>query len=554
MFCKNCGKPIADDKVLCDACEPSFQVGVPAEGKKKKGGGKLALILIALVLVAGVVLTALNWDGVTRLYLRNFGAPADYLADVEQDAIEDGMNRFAEAYDKTLNAYNPNGIRTQTSVTLEMSESLMGLLDTVLAYNDLDLDLDWVESISLSPLVEMYENTMRLDVGVGLNQVELVTVSCILDMESHNLYLGVPELNQTYIQMDARELLGRDGIESFQELITSRQTVQAIMEGLPSGAELEALVCRYTKLLLGELEEVEKDKETVRAGGLEQDVTVLTVELSQKDVLKLAKTLLKEAKGDKDLKNMLKDLGKAVGETDLSDAFSSGVEDALDELDELIDEAESGDFITIETFLDRTDAVVGRTLTVEMYGEETELYYITVTEGDAFAFEAEAGTVRISGEGKVKGGKRSGSYTLTVSGTDYVTLELKDFAQAEDGTATGTLRLIPEAALYDSLDMDTSLSPMLSSAALALTFEGDSVKLGVEAGGSALFSLTLSGTNETPKPIALPGSVSADDGQAAAGWLADLKVDGLISKLKQTGLPQAYADAVDQLADMFLGK
>jgi len=54
----------------------------------------------------------------------------------------------------------------------------------------------------------------------------------------------------------------------------------------------------------------------------------------------------------------------------------------------MIDEAENGTFLTIETFLDNQDTIVGRAFTVEMEGEELEAHYITVTEDGKFAFDA----------------------------------------------------------------------------------------------------------------------------------------------------------------------
>lgn len=549
MFCKNCGKPTEGDSVLCGDCQPDFQVAVPAEGKKK-GGKKPILMVLALVLVAGIVLAALNLDSIGRFFVRNFGEPAEYLAEVEKDGAADVAKDLASVYDKALAQYSPEGSSVDTAITVEMSDMLTTMLATALSQSGVELELDWVESITLAPQVDLYENTLRADFGLGINGTDLATLSVIWDMESQTVYMGVPELHKTYLEMDARDVFGSDAQEMAETMAASRQLTEAMMEHLPSGAELEKLVNRYVGLVLDRLEDVEKETETVRAGGLEQKMTVLTVELSQKDVLKIAKAVLKEARDDKDLKSLLEDLGQMAGElngyeTDLYGHFSQGVEEALEGMNDLIDEAEGGDFITVETFLDSSDTVQGRTVTVDNGYEETEIYYITVTEGGKFAFKAEAGTVRIDGKGTLEKGKRSGSYTLQESGTDYVTLELEDYVQADDGTVSGTFRIVPADALYEMMDLPAYLSSMVG--AVALELEGDSVRLAIESDGKALLALTMSGQTAKPSPIQIPEGLDVNDDTAAMEWLSELDLDGVLANLKKAGVPESYSNLIGQL-------
>lgn len=565
MFCEKCGRPIPEGKQACEFCnppvqqpepQPAFELNMPAEGVKpqKKKGGKLPLILIALVLVAGIVLAAVNWSSINRFFVRSFGEPAEYLADVEKESAAEAAKTLADAYDSYLASYNAKGSSAEATVTVEMSDALLSVLNTALSQNGVNMDLSWVESITLTPQVDMYENTLRAELGVGLNRVSLITLSVIWDMDSQTIFVGVPELHDTYIEMDAAELLGSDAQEVAYGLAQSRDATKTILESLPEGAQLESLITRYVGLVLDKLENVEKETQTVKAGGLEQKLTVLKLELSQKDVLKLAEAVLEEAQDDKELKTLLNDLDKAVSElngyeADLYGEFKDAVEDALDELDYIIDEAERGDFITVETFLDSSDTVVGRTVTLEMDGEEMELYYITVTEGDEFAFKAEAGTVRIDGEGTVRKGTRTGSYTLSESGTDYVTLEIEDYTQAQDGTVTGTFRLIPESALYDMMGMPTYLTSVLD--AVSLELKGDSARVAIETAGSDLLALTLSGQTAKPAAIKLPNGVSIDDETGGMQWLSQLDLDGLVSRLESAGVPDAYMDTVDQFVEMF---
>lgn len=604
MFCENCGRPIPEGQENCQFCnppaqepayaapvfqpapmdltdpapqqyaspvqtcappvqQPAFELNMPAEGarkKKKSGGGRIALILIALVLVAGIVLAALNWKSITRFFSRNFGEPTDYLVDVEKDSAADAAKTLADAYDQALASYHPEGSSADTTVTLEMGDTLMSLLSTALSQSGVEMELDWVQSITLTPQVDVYEDTMRVDLGVGINGTGLATLSVIWDMESQTIYIGVPELHDTYIQMDAREILGEEAAAVAETMAMSREMNEAVMAALPSGSELEALITRYVGIVLDQLSDAEKETETVKLGGLEQELLVMTVELSQKDILKLAEAVLEEAQDDAALEDILDGFSDMVNEmntlyggenVDLYTDFANAVDEALYELEYLVDEVSGGDFITIETFLDSKDTIVGRTVTVEAEGEEIEIYYITVTEGGEFAFKAEAATVRIEGEGTIEKGKRTGAYVLSESGTDYVTLEIEDYVQAEDDSVTGTFRLIPESIVYEMMDMDASVAGILGSAALELGLTGDSVRIAIEAAGSELLALRLSGQTAKPSPIALPEGVSTEDDAGGMQWLTELDFEAVLSNLEKAGVPDEYMAMAEQFVEMF---
>lgn len=583
MFCGKCGRPIPEGQQDCAFCnppavqpeqipqyepapvqqpvdpEPAFELNMPAEGSsRKKSGGKKPLIITALVLVAALVLAIFNFGNIVRFFKRSFFEPAAYLQDVEKAHVADFAKNLAESYDKSLEVYSPKGSSVDSTVTVKANDQVMSLLSTALSQNGVSLDLNWVKSISISPKVEMYENTMGVELGVGLNGTHLATVSVIMDYENEIMFLGIPELHDTHIQMDLPEELQE---MDYAAILKSAQDYNGqMMEIFPSGEQIETLINRYFAIVAEGLEDVEKSTETVEVDGVEQKLLVLTAKLSQEDILKIASKLLKEAKKDDVIEDVLQAYGAYMNSLpeyangqmpDLYEGFSQTVEEGIDALDELIDEAESGRFLTIETYLDNKDNVAGRSFTVSMEGEKVKAHYITVTEGSKFAFEAEMDTVEITGEGTIKGGKRTGSYTLSVDDTDYGTLELEDYACADDGTVSGTIRLIPADALYQMMELDNSVLSILGDAALALTMDGDTVTLGIEVGGAEMLSLSLSGETAKPSPIALPESFDVDDDDAGMKWLSELDLEAVVSKLEKAGVPEQYMDMIDQLVTSF---
>ncbi len=594
MFCTTCGKQIADSAKFCEFCgnpvisqaepqqpvftppvqepvqptftppveqpvqqtdtppveQPAFQLTTPAQPKKKKGkGGKIALAVIALVLVVGIVLAAFNWNSVVRFFNRNFAEPQVYLADVEKDNVSDVAKDVATAYDEALATYSSKGSAVDATVTVQVGDQLISLLSTALIQSGMDLDLSWVENIVLEPKVNTYENTMQVDLGVGLNSTRIATVSMVWDMDSQTIWVGVPELHKTFIEIDATEAMGYEAEEMAEAIAMSQQMTAQLMEALPSGEQLEELINTYFGIVLDGISDVEKSTETMEAGDLEQKLTVLTAQLSQKDILKIASNVLEEAKDDSIIEDIMDNLSQQAG-TDLYEAFSYSVDDMLEELDYAIDEAEGGKFLTIETYLDNKDDIAGRAFTVHMDGQKVKAHYITVTQGKEFAFEAELATVSITGKGTINGDKRTGSYTLTESGTDYVTVEIEDFLCTDDGQVTGTIRVIPESAVYEMMDLDASVAGILGQAALELTLGEDSLTLGIETGNSNLLSVSLSGQTTSPSQISLPDGISTDDNAGGQKWLSELDFDTVLNNLEKAGVPGDYMTAIEQLVDL----
>lgn len=587
MFCGNCGRPIPDGQQSCQFCnppaqqpaqepeqttyippvqdqtpvQPDFELNMPAEGtaRKKKGGNKTFLIIVALLAVVGIVLAAFNWGSIVRFFKRSFAEPAVYLQDVEKSHVADLAKDLADSYDKSLENYSPKGSAVDTTLTLKANEEFLSSMLTAIAGGDIPVDLSWLESISISPKMAMYESTMCVELGLGVNGTHLASVSVIMDYENEIILLGIPELHDTYIRVDMPEEL--QDLDYATMLKAAQDYNEQMMEIFPSGKQVEELINRYFAIVAEGLTDVEKANETVVVDGVKQNLLVMTAKLSQKDVLKIASKLLKEVQDDKTFKEILAAYGAYMNSygapfPDLYEGFSETVEEGIEALDEMIDEAPGGKFLTIETFLDSKDNVAGRAITISVDDTKVKGHYITVTEGNEFAFEAEikaAGETiaQITGDGTIKGGTRNGSYTLSVDGTDYGTLELEDYACADDGTVSGTIRLIPEEALYEMMDVDTGMLGVLGQAALAVTMNGNTVTLGIEFGGTEMLSLSLSAETVKPSPIALPESIGADNEAAAMKWVSELDLEALVSKLEKAGVPSQYMSMIQQLVTSF---
>ena len=600
MFCGKCGRPIPDGQDHCEFCAPAsqvpsvpaadpqpkldvwgensgsaaydqapaqpkpnaqpvFELNAPVKGgapksqkpKKAKGGKKGIIAIVSLVLVAIVALTIVFWGNISRFFLRTFGDEAEYQKAVMGDNVVAVADDVVAAYDQALQVYAMENPAADYTITLEMNETLTSLVETLLASEGIRVDLSWVKNIVLAPHMEMYEDTLRYDIGVGLNDVNVATVSAVWDTAENKIYVGVPELHKTYLELDLSDYLRSSEIAEMQEaLVMSRQLTKAFAEALPEGKDLKELIVKYSGIVIDSLTDTEKENRTMEIDGLEQELLVLTTDLSQKDILQVVIDVLEEAQDDALIEEILTDLEGAIAqvsgeEMDLYGEFSERVEFTLENISEGLEEVGTDTYLTIDTYTDKKDNVVGMAFTVDYDGFEESFSFLTVTEGDKWAFEAEVGDLYISGDGTKSGDATSGSYTFSMYDEDYITVELEDFAFT-GGNAQGTVRLIPE-----ELEAYGPYAGMLDGMALAMTFDDKSVTLGIETNGTTLVAFTLSGDISEASPISIPSSISIEDDAAGMKWVSQLDLDAILESLRKAGVPDEYMDMAEYLVDMF---
>ena len=542
---------------------PVFTVNAPVDEKpkKKKGkGGKIALIIIALLLVGAIVLAAFNWENIVRFVKRNTMEPTDYAVEVEKKAVADLAKSVGTAYDTAMQTADMSNVATKTQTTLQISDEVMTVLETLLAQEGMDLDLNWIDSITLDADARMDNGKMSADIGVGLNGSHLLTLSAAWDLETQLMWIGIPELNDAYLEFDMEEVLGEDLSDLYPTMMQMQAMYAQMAEVMPTGAELESMINKYAGIVLDHVKDVEKANETVKLDGLKQNLLVMTADFTPTDIMDVIIALLEEARDDEQVKNLLIGLAEIAGEDGdmIAEAYAEAMDELLADAEDAREEAPDGKFLTIETFLDSKDTIVGRTITLEMDGEEAAISYITITEGEKFAFEADfAGAAAIVGSGTIKDGKTNCEYTLEAMGEEYLTLKVENYSQNENGTVNGSFTLSPESAVLSAMDLDSDMLQMIGkNVALKLTVDNaaevSAASFSILAGGVDLFTIQASGTTAKAGSVALPEvTVDVNDDAAGYAWLADLDLSAIVNNLENAGIPSEYMDAVKMVAEMF---
>ena len=581
MFCGKCGRSLPMGQSTCSFCDPapqdeevtrmayeepaetvftpdqdSFELNTPEDKPEKKKVGKIALIAAGAAVLVLALIVVLCWNGIAGMFKRNFAKPEAYMEYVEKQNVKTLAADLAEVYDESMNSEAVSDkAKYDSEITLEMSDELVALLQTAMASSDVAIDISWVESITLKPTIEHYGNMWRVDLGIGLNDTNVISAIAIIDLEQEECYISIPELNKEYLRFDLSEFMDEMDV-SVEEIETVMEQQDILMEAMPDAKQLEKLINKYAGIVLANLPEVEKEKDTLEAEGLEEKVIVLSMDVSQKDIIKIATKVVEELQEDEEVEKIIMGIVDAMNEVDPSlgadaddvyEEFQDALDEALDELDYMKDEAENDTLFTYKSYVNKKHEVIGRALRIE--GEELEYY--TVTEGKKFGFYAGFEEMfEITGKGTRNGDKRTGTFTLVMEDVEYLTVELEDFGMNKKDVLTGTVRIEPSSELLEEMDMNSVAAAMLGQVALELTFAENRISVAVDTAGNEMVKLIIGATVDKADAISAPkDSLDVNDQASVEEWFAGMDASGFVDKLEDAGVPSEYTEAIESLVE-----
>lgn len=611
MFCRNCGNKLEDGNVFCTQCgaavmgrdaqpaKPQVTQAPPQEdfvlsstaqqpAKKKSGKKWIAPVAILSAVAAVVVAVILCWPAITGLFSggglqasgngggngggsstgETGGNPGssqlsgiEHLNKVETESLGGYVDSISQAYGQLLQG-NTGSYATDMNLTLRLGDDLLDMLERQITGGaDGSLDLSWMSEVALDMDVSIKDSMEQMQIGLLLGGKRLVDLDVIMDMVGGTMWMGVPGLNGDYVEFDFADI----GLSASQLQNYMAQT-EDVQKMLPSEEVVNKLLKKYIGIALDCIQDAEKKTETVELDGTKQTVTVLTVKVTQEDLLNMGIAILEEAKNDQELKtiidkysayaNKLISQQGQYGYVDYYSAFSQGVTNAIAGLKSGLTDCEEGNYIQIISYVDSTDKIVGRAFGVASNGVLQELgHYLTVTQGKEFTFEAIFGGYEILGSGSVEDGMLNGSYNVRANGTHYLHVELRNIDQnmQAKGHFSGTIRLEPTNALMSQMGnsyMDIALELTIETAA-----NGGGIDLDVLMNDVLLFGLTAETTMGNGGNIQKPSSnhtVDATSEEELIEWLNGVDYDKLLQNMRNAKVPTEIVDGLDALIDSML--
>lgn len=470
---------------------------------------------------------------------------------VEKLAFEKYTEDFSNVYGTAYDAMKSGKNAAEAKLSLNVSEDA---LDMVSELTD-DIDMSWLNNISLSMDTAIADNMQSVDLNLDIAKQTILNLNLINDLNEQEMFLALLNLSDKYILIDTEDVYGISAEE-----LTSMYNTEEYAKILPSDKELEKLLNKYIKIVIDNLDDVEKSKETIEVDGIKEKVTVLEFNLDAETVADICTDVLEEAKKDKQLKKHIETIAAYLEEKDMIDdagdvyaAYTEGIDELLGEIDP--DDLPDGKLLTIVDYVNSKHEIVGRKIKVE---KQEVLYYATAHKGKKFATELEMGGIEFTGNGTDKNGKITGEFELESYNTKIMDIAVKDFDtdKLSDGYLNGNFRIFPSSALLEETGLDYSLSSVLSFIDIGFEFDVKTSKNSSEITFNFLnedemfAGINLSAKTKNAGKISAPAQSKTVDIDDVDEWLESLDTDKLVSALKKAKLDNEIVELVEDALDM----
>lgn len=594
MFCGKCGRPTEGDKIICDECAaamaaakqpapeapaapaapaapeapaapkapeaPAFTVNTDtAFVPKKKKKGPVGWIIAAVVLVA-VIVAAVLCCMITDMF-NNDADVDDGTTEQNQPAMMSGsmVESAGAAYGAFLAGLQNPATTSDCTVTLNLGEDLVSLLQSTLTSQDVTVDVSWLESVALNLQTGMDSDSYGIDLGVGLNDTDILTLKVFMDITESVMYMGIPEVSDTYLSVAmTEEDMGFDPAILSTAMNAPKEMAATLAEELPSQEAFEAALEKYITLIAENLPEGEQEKESFEVKGISEELTVTTRKLTEKNAIDIVVAVLEAAKDDETVKQFITAVCDYTNSYNAMNAEMSGYEyiselnpsEIIAAIPDLIEELKDTDIddstITLALYTDAEGNLRGGSLEDPDGNLLFDCVSVSGDSGTALQIDLPE-DIQIYGQSS----NEKTDYELHVNGE----MMLSVHAEVTSDGAT-LITLVPSAALLEELSYDYPVLGMVSSAnpELQLKLLDDGMELNLMLNDKVFAGVGLTaGTGNTYAPAKPGSSISAEDQTALMTWLTELDFTDVLQSLRDADVPEEYVNLLQTLADQLSG-
>jgi len=478
----------------------------------------------------------------------------------QKDAFEDAVAQILEGYALT----NSGDMATTVNMSVKLSEDLLTTLRSMTGEN-----MDWLNDVTIQLNQNAKDDKTAQELQLAYKGKALLAIKMLSDVAKGDMFVAIPALTKKYLKNTANnQTNGTGGAVSAPAVLISGD----ITKYLPSEKVLEKVLYRYYDIIMNGLTGVKFESGKLSAGGVEQDCTVYTLELTPNKVVAVGKQVLESLKTDKDIKDaiytfangIIKDglLGSGVTADDAYTEFTDAIDEALAELK--VGEGVDGDAVICKwiTYMTKKNEVIGTKLELAdkkvfgtifagkaQNGEKIGVEVYAEVEGDKI-FE-------IKGDLTEQKQVQNGTYELKVEGESMLFVDVKDLSvkQLEEGKLDGTFKICPSKGLLGKLNMNGAAVVSLASMAIEVDVAQENeqkvtMTLTLLNNGASVLSITLDYQMKDATAVTLPGD--SDVTKEIETWVDSMDADALKTQLKNSGLPTSITNMMSQFVDGFL--
>ncbi len=549
MFCKQCGKQLNDGAAFCPNCgtPAEIQTNVPSEQPKNSEGEKKKFKIIALAVALVVVIGGVGaWA-----YTSFLQSADDYFKTVVKNSVKSGAPGIAEVLSLNADEISLEEFGSELTLDITLGEPLRDLIAENADYETSQY-IGWIENAKLDCDVSYADMLYGLNAKINANDTELATAELTFDFENGDMYIKVPEINDTAIKA---KLDGYDVSTMTQEI----EAGEMLLNAWPKAAVIEELLVRYAQVIADEVDKIEKSKESVTVGDVTKKCTLLTITLDEETALNMVKAVLTEARDDKKIEKIIKDFSslEMIG-VDADEAYSeyqNEIDEALEELEDEV--ADSEEYLELLVWVNGKDEIIG--IEEEQYSNSR---FIVLDDGknivSTISMEADGVSLAIDGSGKRSGNKLDMEYALSAMGMEVLKLTISDFDEkkAEKGLVDGTFVIEPgdgAGALLGAAgdDMASLISGFRIEIQVAQKSMTDySANIAVNTDDELFAQIAVSANEKDSTDVVVPEKfVNSESEDEMSDWILNANLAGLLDSLNSANASRIITSALEQAVD-----
>lgn len=373
-------------------------------------------------------------------------AMADSYKEAEKAAITKTVENFCNYYAKALD--HGDSVKNSSSIDLNLSSEGSAVLADLSS-----LDLSWLNSANISMNNSFDKDSSAQSANLYVNGNKICTLNFYMDSSDSSFYINIPELNKGYIKGSLMDVGGND--TASDESLHMQMEAADILENyftakdkLPNADVLQKTLDKYAGIIIDNVVEQAGSTESVKAGDVEEELSVLTAEIDQYAAAEIVSEIEASAKEDEDLKSVIETLLSFSPGSDYTyDDFLMSLDDmktSLAEDNDLESETGNGESditpggcyqtekasafkFTLNSYVDADGNIVGRQITAGEKEEEVPIFKCLKTkDGDKEGYILQIGEasegILLEGSGTVDGNMLNGNYDISVGGEKMLTL------------------------------------------------------------------------------------------------------------------------------------
>ena len=549
MYCKVCGNNEDDQNNVCSCCGSSLKSDICAlyadndphivnsDQYSTDSKPRCMPLILCMSIVAGMLIILACMPGFRKMIVRNISTPAGLMERVYCQSVASIVSKV-HSIDNTSHS---GGIAAEYCADIQIGDTMLSMLAEEMGINA--ADICGLQDFQIICDAAYDENLLVAQYSLEQDGDRILSMEHYADKSALRQWIVLPDLTDQPLVIDVAKP------EEFLALFDHNDTLLDIDPKL-----LSEISIKYTKMLVGSFENVNKHFDKVTCNGLSQRVTVLRAAISTDKFYTTLIEMIDVASNDPEIASFFYQEDGQIQKAFYEDYVQSLNRQRM-VLEDLIQQSDDYGSFVLSTYLNNKNEIVGVDLAYTQNGVSYSMFsFVVVRDGLRYSMQISfQDEYFILGTGSVAAGLE-GNFSFCYTDQKICEISIKDFQYSSE-KASGSIVMIPseeiiehlmdEAGMYDSY-LNANRLPDFS---VAMIFDCDPDHYSAMVSVSAEQELVKVSISCIPKDdiaIKLPEKVNdvADisDFEQWYSEMDDISISELLSRFEDAGI---HLDNID---------